>query len=195
MNKLYVLIISAMFAVSSHTLFAQEEDMGMDPEMMKAWQEYMTPGPNHAILEQLVGEWKTEIKSWMAPDLPPTTTEGKSVYESILGARYIQSVEKATFMDMPFEGRAISGFDKATDKFFTCWVDNMGTGVMVAEGTYDEATKTLTYTGSGMSFTGEYKVREILKWINDNQIHFEMYMEEGGKPEMKMMEIEYTRIK
>lgn len=45
-----------------------------------------------------------------------------------------------------------------------------------------------------MSFTGEYKVREILKWINDDQIHFEMYMEEGGKPEMKMMEINYTRI-
>lgn len=107
--------------------------MGLDPEMMKAWQEYMTPGPNHAILEQLVGDWKTEIKSWMALDLPPTTTEGKSVYESILGGRYIQSVESATFMNMPFEGRAISGYDNATNKFFTCWVDNMGTGVMVAE--------------------------------------------------------------
>jgi hypothetical protein len=71
----------------------------------------------------------------------------------------------------------------------------MGTGVLNLEGSYDEATKSFTYTGSGMSFTGEYKVREILRYIDDNTSMFEMYMEEGGKPEMKMMEIKYSRIK
>jgi len=192
----YLLVLFLFFSFSSLTfLNAQDEDMGMDPEMMKAWQEYMTPGAMHDLLAKSVGEWNTEIKSWMDPNMPPTVTEGKSVCESILGGRYFKSTETSNFMGMPFEGLSLSGYDNATKKFFNVWVDNMGTGVLNTEGSYDEATKTLTYTGTGMSFTGEYKVRETLKYIDDNTSMFEMYMEEGGKPEMKMMEIKYSRIK
>jgi len=169
--------------------------MGMTPDMMKAWQEYMTPGAMHDLLAKSVGEWKTEIKSWMDPNMPPTVTEGKSVCEAMLGGRFFHSKETANFMGMPFEGSSISGYDNATKKFFSYWVDNMSTGGMVLEGSYDEATKTFTYAGSGMSFTGAYKVREIIQYINDDESMFTMYMEESGKPEMKMMEIKYTRIK
>ena len=190
------LLVLFLFLFSSlNLLIAQDENMGMDPEMMKAWQEYMTPGAMHDLLAKSVGEWKTEIKSWMDPSMPPTVTEGKSVCESILGGRFFHSKESANFMGMPFEGFAISGYDNATKKFFSYWVDNMSTGGMVVEGSYDEATKTFTYAGSGMSFTGEYKVREIIQHINDDESMFTMYMEESGKPEMKMMEIKYTRIK
>jgi hypothetical protein len=191
-----LLVLFLFFSFSSLTfLNAQDEDMGMDPEMMKAWQEYMTPGAMHDLLAKSVGEWKTEISSWMDPNMPPTVTEGKSVCEAILGGRFFHSKETANFMGMPFEGSAITGYDNATKKFFSYWVDNMSTGGMVLEGSYDEATKTFTYAGSGMSFTGEYKVREIIQHINDDETMFTMYMEESGKPEMKMMEIKYTRIK
>jgi hypothetical protein len=194
MKNLLVLFLFLSFSTLS-LLNAQDENMGMDPEMMKAWQEYMTPGAMHDLLAKSVGGWKTEIKSWMDPNMPPTVTEGKSVCESMLGGRYFHSKETANFMGMPFEGSAISGYDNATKKFFSYWVDNMSTGAMVLEGSYDEATKTFTYAGSGTSFTGEYKVREIIQHINDDESMFTMYMEESGKPEMKMMEIKYTRIK
>jgi len=191
----YLLVLFLFFFSSLNLLIAQDENMGMDPEMMKAWQEYMTPGAMHDLLAKSVGEWKTEIKSWMDPSMPPTVTEGKSVCESMLGGRFFHSKETANFMGMPFEGSSITGYDNATKKFFSYWVDNMSTGGMVLEGSYDEATKTFTYAGSGMSFTGAYKVREIIQNINDDESMFTMYMEENGKPEMKMMEIKYTRIK
>jgi hypothetical protein len=194
MKNLLVLFFFLSFSTLS-LLNAQDENMGMDPEMMKAWQEYMTPGAMHDLLAKSVGEWKTEIKSWMDPNMPPTVTEGKSVCESMLGGRFFHSKETANFMGMPFEGSSITGYDNATKKFFSYWVDNMSTGGMVLEGSYDEATKTFTYAGSGMSFTGEYKVREIIQNINDDETMFTMYMEESGKPEMKMMEIKYTIIK
>lgn len=190
------LLVLFLFLFSSLNLLnAQDEEMGMDPEMMKAWQEYMTPGAMHDLLAKSVGEWKTEIKSWMDPNMPPTVTEGKSVCESMLGGRYFRTIETANFMGMPFEGSSITGYDNATKKFFSYWVDNMSTGGMVLEGSYDEATKTFTYAGGGMSFTGEYKVREIIQNVSDDETMFTMYMEESGKPEMKMMEIKYTRIK
>jgi hypothetical protein len=195
MKKLFGLLLVAVLTISSNILFAQDEGTGMDEEMMKVWQEYMTPGPMHELLAKSVGEWKTEISSWMDPSMPPTMTEGKSVCESIMGGRYFRTKETASFMGMPFEGSAVSGYDNATKKFFSYWVDNMGTGVLMTEGTYDEATKTFTYKGSGVGPTGEYNVREIIKHISGDESMFEMYMEEGGKPEMKMMEIKYTRIK
>ncbi|NUM61940.1 MAG: DUF1579 domain-containing protein [Ignavibacteriaceae bacterium] len=195
MKKLFSLLFVFLFVASSNNLFAQDEEAGMDPAMMKAWQEYMTPGTMHELLAKSVGEWKTEIKSWMDPNMPPTETAGKSVCESMLGGRYFIATETANFMGMPFEGSSISGYDNATKKFFSVWIDNMGTGVLNLEGSYDEASKTFTYTGSGMSFTGEYKVREIIQHVNDDESLFTMYMEEGGRPEMKMMEIKYTRIK
>lgn len=191
----YLLVLFLFLFSSLNLLIAQDEEMGMDPEMMKAWQEYMTPGAMHDLLAKSVGEWKTEIKSWMDPNMPPTVTEGKSVCEAMLGGRYFRTIETANFMGMPFEGSSVTGYDNATKKFFSYWIDNMSTGGMVLEGSYDEATKTFTYAGSGMSFTGEYKVREIIQNISDDETMFTMYMEEGGKPEMKMMEIKYTRIK
>jgi len=189
------LLVLFLFLFSSLNLLKAQDENAMNEEMMKAWQEYMTPGAMHDLLAKSVGEWKTEIKSWMDPNMPPTVTEGKSVCESILGGRYFKSTETSNFMGMPFEGLSLSGYDNATKKFFSYWVDNMSTGGMMLEGSYDEATKTFIYAGSGMSFTGEYKVREIIQLINDDETMFTMYMEESGKPEMKMMEIKYTRIK
>ena len=37
-------------------------------------------------------------------------------------------------------------------KFVGSWVDNMGTGIMFSEGTYDPATKTFTYTSESNPF-------------------------------------------
>lgn len=50
---------------------------------------------------------------------------------------------------MPYEGMSIIGYDNAKKIFQSSWVDNMGTGVMTMEGTYDPATKTLILTGKG----------------------------------------------
>jgi hypothetical protein len=35
---------------------------------------------------------------------------------------------------MPFEGISTLGYDNAKKTFFSTWIDNMGTGMMVMEG-------------------------------------------------------------
>ena len=97
--------------------------------------------------------------------------------------------------DMNFKGMSMDGYDNAKKKFVSGWVDNMGTGIMVTEGTLDEATKSITYTGSfemapGMSF----KVREVIKFTDKDHMAME-YFEDRGQGEMKSMEINYTRKK
>ena len=95
--------------------------------------------------------------------------------------------------DMEFKGMATEGYDNAKKKFVSSWIDNMGTGVMHMEGTYDSGTKTLTYSGEYEMMPGmKTKVRETIKFTDKNHRTFEFYEDRGGK-EVKTMEINYTR--
>jgi hypothetical protein len=102
------------------------------------------------------------------------------------------------FMGMPFEGQAITGYDNFQKKFISTWVDNMGTGIMKMEGTWDDASKSITYTGKMVNPANgkECKMREVYKYIDDNTELMEMYGPDSktGK-EFKNMEIKLTKKK
>lgn len=189
-NLLSFLFISLFFF--SFQINAQE---GMPSgDEMKAWMEYMSPGEMHKMLANDVGEWHTKIKMWMAPGTEPMISEGTSVNEMILGGRYLKSTHNAITMGMPMEGISITAFDNAKKEFISIWMDNMGTGIMVASGPYDQATNTITLVGTMVDpMTGkDMPVKEVIKPIDENNQIFEMYMEHEGK-EFKTMEIEYKR--
>ncbi|RJP62222.1 MAG: DUF1579 domain-containing protein [Ignavibacteriales bacterium] len=189
MKKFPGIFVLFICLVSSVSVFAQDQDM------MKAWQDYMTPGEMHKILANNIGEWTAEITMWMDPSQPPTKSEGTSVTEALLDGRYFQTKYTGMIMGMPMNGISLEGYDNAKKTFFSTWIDNMGTGIMLLEGTYDEASKTINYKGTSTDPTGkEVKVREVVKIIDKDNTLFEMYTEQDGK-ETKSMEIKYTRKK
>lgn len=189
MKRYLVLPVLAIYALLSGFSFAQ------DDAMMKAWQEYMTPGPMHQLLAKGVGEWKADITMWMDPSQPPTTSQGTSTGEMIMDGRYFQGKYEGTYNGQPMHGMEISGYDNAKKEFFSTWIDNFGTGIMHLKGTYDEAAKTLNYAGTMTDPMGnEVKVREVMKYLDDYTMHFEMYMEQQGS-EFKTMEIKYTKVR
>jgi len=195
MKKLFALLFVFLLASSANLLFAQEDEAGMDPEMMKAWQESMTPGPMHEMLASRVGTWKAEVTMWMDPSQPPETSEATTVTESMLGGRYFKSTHTGMMMGQPFEGFEITGYDNVKKKFFNVWIDNFGTGMMTSEGTYDETTRTLNFTGLMTDPMGnDLNPREVIMAIDNDHSIFEMYVDMGGE-EMKTMEIKYTRVK
>lgn len=183
-----MLLLLALLLTSS----VSAQDMQQD-EMMKAWQEYMTPGAEHKMLANLEGEWEGDITMWMDPIQPPQNYKGLAKYKAIMGGRYMEGHYSGEMMGMPFEGRDINGFDKAKKKYFTFWIDNMGTGTMFLEGTYDKESNSLNYEGEMLDPMGNnMKVREVIKIIDKDHQIFEMYMDDG-RGEMKSMEIKYTR--
>lgn len=188
-------VLTFVFILCLVTLTADVSAQEDQQAMMKAWQEYMTPGPMHQMLSKSVGEWKSEIKMWMDPAAPPTTAEGKGVCEAILDGRYFQTKHTSSFMGMPFNGVELTGYDNARKKFFSTWIDNMGTGIMHLEGTYDEATKSTTLTGVVTDPMGkEISIREVIKYIDDDNLTMEMFNTMDGK-EFKSMEMKITRVK
>jgi len=162
--------------------------------MMKAWMEYMTPGDIHKMIAKSNGTWDEDVTVWMDPAAPPTKSKSIAVNKMILGGRYQESRHKGSFNGMPFEGISTLGYDNAKKVFQSTWVDNMGTGVMYLEGTWDSTSHTINFKGKGIDpSTGkEMEVREIFTMVDDNNQKMEMFATQSGK-ENKTMEIVLKR--
>ena len=191
MLKLLIILLSTVLFCSS--FFAQNEGEDM-AAAQNAWMEYMTPGPMHEMMAKSVGEWNTKSSLWMNPGGEPLVTEGKATAEMILGGRYLKMTHSGTIMGMPFEGISIQSYDNALGRFTGIWIDNMGTGIAITKGTYDEATKTINSVGTSVDpmTKTEITFREAIRIIDDNHQVLEMYMDYQGE-EFKSMEVEYTR--
>lgn len=172
----------------------QSKSFSQTAEEMKAWMDFATPGPVHEMIAKSNGDWIGDITMWMAPGAPPQTMTGEMNNKMILGGRYQYSTYSGNMMGMPFEGIAILGYDNAKKKLVSSWIDNMGTGIMNMEGTWDDATKSANMTGTMLDpMTGkECQVREVFKIIDDNNQVMEMYDNKTGT-ETKTMEIKYKR--
>jgi hypothetical protein len=157
------------------------------------------PSANHKVLEGLVGSWDCKVTFWMSPDAPPSISTGTAVRTSIMDGRYFL-MNTTTKMQMPgadgkmelvdYKGMELDGYDNMKGKFFSTFIDNMGTGLLLAEG-----SKTFTYhldeeTGS----KSKTKVRETVQIVDPDHHVLEWYEERGGR-EVKAMEITYTRQK
>jgi hypothetical protein len=130
----------------------------------------------------------------MTPDAEALVTEGTATSEMIMGGRYLKTIHSGTMMGMPFEGLNLQGFDNATKKFTSVWFDNLGTGISVSTGIYEEERNSIFFTGSMVDpISGkDVQYKQVVKFIDDNNQIFEMYTEYEGK-EFKSMEVEVTR--
>jgi len=160
----------------------------------KAWMDYMTPSAAHQMLAKSNGEWNEEMTMWMQPGAEPVKSKATAVNKMILGGRYQHSTHTGNVMGMPFEGIAITGFDNIKKVYVSTWIDNMGTGIMYAEGKWNDATKTVEFKGTGVDpMSGkELQVRQVMKIVDDNTETMEMFTTVDGK-EFKSMEIKMTR--
>jgi hypothetical protein len=173
-------------------------------EMMKQMMELAKLNENHKLLADLDGNWTYTIKFWMNPDpnAKPEESKGTAVRKSIMNGRF-STLDVTGKMEMPgpdgkkkemtFIGHGIDGYDNVKKKFVGSWIDNMGTGIMFSEGTYDPTTKTFTYTSEYEGIPGvKQSIREVIKVADNNHHTLEWYEDRGGT-EVKTMEINYTR--
>ena len=175
---------------------APEPQMSKDQKaMMEAYQRMGEVRAEHKQLETFVGDWKTTTSMWMDAKAAPEKTEGKTHIESKFGGRYIELHHESKYQGQPFNGEGLMGFDNLKGKFFNTWIDSMSTGMWLAWGTYDAATKTYTFHGSmedPMAPSTQFKVREVVHVVDPSHYTFEWYETHKGK-EGKTLQIDYVK--
>jgi hypothetical protein len=126
------------------------------------------------------------------PDSPePQKAKSVATYKMILDGKYQEGTFKGEMFGMPFEGRGMTAYDNASKEFITTWIDNMGTGMLVSRGQYDEVSKSITFNGKMVDpVTGkEKKVKEVITFIDDKNQKMEMFEVNSDGTEFKNMEI------
>lgn len=197
MRLTYMTLTCLCLVMSASLVMAKEkkQEKQMDPQaMMETYQKLATPGEPHKQFASLAGSWTTKTKSWMEPNKPPTESTGSCEQKMLLDGRFLQQECTGDMMGQPFTGIGVIGYDNYTKKYVSTWMDSMGTGIYVMEGTASADGKTITQKGQYDDPTeGHMKLRGVTKIVDNNTEIFEMYGAGKKGKEMKMMEIVYTR--
>lgn len=171
---------------------AQEMDQAA---MMKAWQNFMTPGDMHKLMMNWEGTWEAEVLSFMDPAAPPQKSTATNTVSSVFNGLYQVSELTGNIMGMPFHGRGTLAYDNAKKVFINTWIDNLGSGIIYMTGTWDAESKTLHLKGiqTDPMTGGDAPIREELKVIDENTQHLTMYGPGMDGGETKFMEATYKR--
>jgi hypothetical protein len=174
---------------------AKKEMSPQEKEMMEKWMAFCKPGAMHEMLKRRVGKWDTVVRMWPAPGAPAQETKGTSEFKAIMGDRYVAEDHQSIWEGMPFTGMGIHGYDNLKKTFVSFWMDNMGTGFMVSEGTANADGKQIVYYGDAPDMmTGHYKpIKMIERMVDEKSWRFEMYEAGPDGLEYKHFECVYTR--
>lgn len=191
--------IAALCLVVSSSLIAQKEPKMSAEEkaMMEAMEKAVAPGPEHKLLDGMVGTWNTVVKFYPAPGAPAYESTGVSKNQWVLGGRYVEQRFKGTSMGKPFEGIGYTGYDKVRKQYFGTWMDSMSTSAMASTGQAEDGGRVWTFQGhmddpmSGQSIP----MKEKMTFIDKNKHVFEMWSPAPDGSTFKTMEIVYTRKK
>ena len=211
MKKIITIFSLALFAVACNNKTADTKTSGSDTTnadntntasvevdsatQMKNWQEYMTPGPMHQMMAQWDGTWVGDVTMWM-PGAPEQKSTSLTENKMIMNGLYQETTHTGNMMGMPFNGKSLMGFDNHKKEFVSTWIDNMGSGIMVMNGTWDSASKTITFKGNYIDPGTKQNcdMRETFQIVDDSTQVLQMF---GPDPktgqEMKTMEIRFKR--
>ena len=126
---------------------AQSSDAGDVDPMMQPWIEAMTPGPQHEMLARSEGSWTVTSTFWVEPGAEPEVSQATVERTMIFGGRVMEETFVGDMGGQAFNGRATTGYDNVTGRYWSTWVDDMSTGVTLMYGDYNEADETWVMEG------------------------------------------------
>jgi hypothetical protein len=193
-NRKFISTLLFLFGIS----IAQAQEL--TPEKMEEMMALAQPGPEHQMLEKMVGNWEQTVKFWMKSGAEPSEMKGKSVNKMILGGRFLQSDVTGGEGEMAMEGLNLMGYDRRHKKFTTVGFDTWGTYYVTAAGPYNKETKSIVMYGEDeeptAGITQKYDI--IVRFVDDDTYINEIVFKDARTPdqkEFKMVEVTNKRVK
>ena len=151
------------------------------------------PGPEHEILQKDVGTWDAAVEIRF-PGVPAQLSEGEATNRLICGGLWL--VSDFRNQTTGFEGHGVYGYDPAKKKYVGTWVDPMRTFLVVAEGTWDPATRTLTMSTEATGPGGKpMRWRELTTTVDADTLRWRQLVPMPDGSEHEMMIVTYRRRK
>lgn len=153
------------------------------------------PTPEHAWVQQLVGEWEVEGECFMEPGQPPVKSKGRETSRAI-GEFWAQSRYEGEVLGKPFTGVFTLGYDPEQKQYLATWTDSMTATLWQYRGTLDAAGKVLVLETEGKC-PGDGQLRrfrETIELVDRDHRTFTSEVEVDGQW-VRCVRFVYTRVK
>lgn len=166
-------------------------------EAMTQLLDYSRPGPNHALLANLVGTWTFQDKT-----LP--FVKGTVVRKSIFEGRFFEVAITGGQLQIPiadgktklanYQGLEIEGYDNVKKSYVTTSINNhIGSNAAQQIGQYDPQTSVIIYEWESELVPGvRQKNRKVLHLLDPDHYSEEYYEQQNGHSK-KTRELLYTK--
>ncbi|NNE91347.1 MAG: DUF1579 family protein [Verrucomicrobiales bacterium] len=163
---------------------------------IKEIREKAEPGPNHALLDPCVGEWKVRMQYRLKPDSNPETAVGKAEIRWILGKRFLEQTIEGKGAAGSLEGIGLIGYDNIRKKYTATWINTMSTGQMRATGAVAGDRRTFQFKATATDpIDGKEKQFDmVFRIVDANTLQYLVYAPNpDGGDRITMMNIGYQR--
>ncbi len=146
-----------------------------------------------AQLAALAGQWSVQQSLWPDPALAPVVDHGTASWTMVLGGRHLRQDLRIASRP-PFEGLGYIGYDDALGRYDSSWMDTNFTGMILAHGHYDAASRSYTFVGAMTGKDGEpIPMREVMQVADHDHFVCRYYETRHGR-ESLVVRLEYTRM-
>lgn len=169
----------------------------MSPEemkkMMEEYRKANMAGPEHEMLAKLVGEWDVASKIFPGPGAPPMESKGEGEADKEYDGRFVELEVTGTVMGEAWNGTYLLGYDRFKKHYTITMWSNVTTAMNHGTGTYDEASKTISYNVRMDDAHGDRPTRFTIRFNADGTHTIEAYDTVPGMGEVRVMEAVFTK--
>lgn len=149
MRRAIKTVVVAAMAVVCAGCSLRGSDDGVRPEGLTPleWASLSKPGASHQLLDVFAGAWDVKITFWSGPKAGPQDSRGTSLLTWILGNRFLKEDFSGDVLGEGYQGLGLMGYDAASRRFTTVWLDSLNTAMAVQKGKYLPDTNSFELAG------------------------------------------------
>lgn len=152
-------------------------------------------GPNHKILEELVGAWDLDISLWSDPSNPPQKHTGYEVVEPIFAGRFVRSKSTLQINHQTHISETTLGFDNFREAFLSFSIESDSNQIIHSRGTLRPDGKNLDFMAVTTDAVSriQYRIVSQISLINKNKRTLTVWEIFPTGEKVKTMFIVYNR--
>jgi hypothetical protein len=154
------------------------------------------PGPEHAALEKLVGEYTTTIRFRAKAGEAARESNGSAKFTTVLDGRFVLEEGAGDQFGNHFEARKIYGYNNAAKRYESAWFYTGSTAIMTLQGSSADGGKTILWKATAAQADDKAMNLFItMKRINDDRFIVEINLKSPDGAAGPTLETTYTRKK
>jgi hypothetical protein len=153
------------------------------------------PSAQMQQLASMVGRWQVRQSLWSEPGGAPAIDRGSAVFALVLNARHLRQELVIASKQGTFEGVGYLGYDEASGRYDSLWMDVNFSGVILAHGRYEHGAYEFTGTVPDADHPEHPRpLRQVIE-VQDADHFTTRYYEQHDGSEMLAVKLEYSRVR